>query len=98
MPGFIGWVGVTIGQRMSTITAWENPEDIRQLHNGTHQKAMQDFFGPQHYAGGTTSVWIPERVNSMWVRCPVCGRMVSIERFQGKCECGELLPEHPPYW
>jgi hypothetical protein len=83
---------------MLTITAWESPEDIQQLRNGTHQKAMQEFFGPEHYVGGSTSVWIPERINSSWVRCPNCGRMASYERYEGQCECGETLPEPPTYW
>ncbi|MBE7554249.1 MAG: ester cyclase [Anaerolineales bacterium] len=99
MSGFIGWVGVLLGQRMITLTAWENLDDIRQLHaNGPHQKAMQEFFGPNHYVGGMTSVWIPERINAMWMRCPHCDRMVNHERQQGRCECGELLPEPLPYW
>jgi hypothetical protein len=98
MRGFIGWVGATLGHRMLTITAWENPEDIQQLRNGTHQKAMQEFFGPEHYVSGSTSVWIPERINPMWVRCSNCGRMASYERHEGQCECGERLPEPPTYW
>lgn len=99
MPGFIGWVGVILGQRMMTITAWEKPEDIRHLRaNGTHQKAVQEFFSPERYVGGVTSVWIPERINAMRVRCPHCDRMVDYDRQQGRCECGEMLPEHPPYW
>jgi hypothetical protein len=98
MRGFIGWVGAVIGHRMLTITAWENPEDVQQLRNGTHQKAMQEFFGREHYAAGMTSVWIPERINAMWVRCPHCDRKANYYREQGRCECGEMLPEHPPYW
>jgi hypothetical protein len=99
MSGFIGWVGVLLGQRMITLTAWENLDDIRQLHaHGTHQKAMQEFFGPKCYASAMTSVWVPERINAVWVRCPQCDRMVNYERQQGHCECGEMLPEPLPYW
>jgi steroid delta-isomerase-like uncharacterized protein len=98
MRGFIGWVGAMIGHRMMTITAWEKPEDVQQLRNGSHQKAMQEFFSPERYLGGMTSVWVPERINPMWVRCPRCGRMASSDRHQGQCECGEMLPEPPAYW
>jgi hypothetical protein len=31
MPGFVGWIGATIGDRMITVTAWETPDDPRQL-------------------------------------------------------------------
>jgi len=98
MEGFISWVGVTIGHRMLTITAWEGPEHVRQLQQGTHKQAMKEFFGPDRYVGGSTSVWIPERIGTMWVRCSSCGQMVDYHRQQGKCHCGALLPEHPPYW
>jgi steroid delta-isomerase-like uncharacterized protein len=78
MPGFIGWVGVVLGPRMITLTAWENLEDIQHLRaSSTHQKAVQEFFGPEHYVGAMTSVWTPERINAMWVRYPQCDRMVN---------------------
>jgi steroid delta-isomerase-like uncharacterized protein len=99
IPGFIGWVGVAIGQRMLTITAWESPANLEQFRqNQTHKQAMEEFFGPDMYSGGSTSVWVPERINAMWVRCPACGRMAGADRSQGQCRCGALLPEHPPYW
>jgi steroid delta-isomerase-like uncharacterized protein len=34
MPGFIGWTGMTIGERMLTVTAWETPDGPRQLMRG----------------------------------------------------------------
>jgi steroid delta-isomerase-like uncharacterized protein len=98
MPGFISWFAAVIGHWMVTVTAWESPEHPRRLlQNGTHKEAMQTFFGPEFSTGATTSVWTPERI-SMWVRCAACGRMVSHDRSAGSCACGELLPEHPPYW
>lgn len=64
MEGFIGWVGMIIGHRMLTVTAWESPDNPRQLlRGGTHQEAMGRFFGPELAAGAWTSVWIPERAN-----------------------------------
>ena len=99
MPGFIGWTGLVIGDRMLTVTAWDDPESPRQLmREGTHVQAMKGFFGPEIAAGGYTSVWVPERFNATWVRCPECGRMTGYEKAEGRCSCGQALPEPPPYW
>jgi steroid delta-isomerase-like uncharacterized protein len=99
MPGFLGWTGLVIGDRLLTVTAWDNPESPRQLtREGTHLQAMQAFFGPEIAAGGYTSGWVPERINATWVRCTQCGRMADYERANGQCECGQALPELPPYW
>jgi hypothetical protein len=98
MPGFISWFAATIGYWMVTVTAWESLEHPRQLmQNETHREAMQMFYGSEFSNGAMTSVWTPERI-SMAVRCQACSRMVSYDRSAGKCACGELLPEHPPYW
>jgi steroid delta-isomerase-like uncharacterized protein len=99
MPGFISFVGVVVGDRYLTVSAWEDPESPRQLlRGGAHKEAMEQFFGPQIGAGGITSVWTPHRMNRMWVRCPACQRMVDAERAEGNCPCGTALPEHPAYW
>lgn len=99
MPGFISFVGVVVGNRYLTISAWEDPESPRELlRGGAHKEAMEQFFGPQISAGGITSVWTPHRMNRMWVRCPACERMADAERAEGKCPCGAALPEHPAYW
>ena len=34
MNGFLGFVGVAVGQRQMTITAWESPKDPRQMLTG----------------------------------------------------------------
>ena len=99
MEGFIGWVGMTIGHRMMTVTAWESPDNSRQLmRGGTHKEAMGRFFGPELANGGMTSVWTSERIGAMWVRCPACGRMADSAKAQGKCACGASLPEAMAYW
>src|SRR5688572_25566967 len=65
MKGFIGWVGVTIGDRKLTITAWENAGDSRQLvEGGKHAEAMTKFFGPELGAGGYTAVFAADHVNA----------------------------------
>jgi len=99
MNGFLGFVGVTVGPRMMTISAWENPKDPRQLlAGGRHAEAMKLFFGTEVAAGGFTSVWVPERINTRWVRCGACHRMADHERSAGVCSCGSRLPEPLPYW
>jgi hypothetical protein len=90
---------MTIGRRMMTVTAWETPEAPQQLlHGGTHVQAMQRFFSPELAAGGMTSVWVPERINALWVRCLACARMVDSARANGTCLCGAALPEPMFYW
>jgi steroid delta-isomerase-like uncharacterized protein len=100
MPGFISAVLGTVGRMMFTATAWEGPDDPRQLlrEGGTHREAMQRFFGPGFTRGGVTTVLAPERQNAMWVRCEACGQMADSRKLEGGCRCGARLPEHPPYW
>ena len=100
MEGFIGWVGITIGHRMLTVTAWESSDHPRQLlQGGTHKEAMGRFFGPGGLGrAGVTSVWVPERIGSLRVRCEACGRMVDSAKAEGKCDCGAALSEAMAYW
>jgi hypothetical protein len=100
MEGFIGWVGMTIGHRMLTVTAWEHPDDPRQLsQGGTHREAMTRFFGAKGLGrAGMTSVWVPERIGPMRVRCEACGQMVDSAKADRTCECGASLPEAMAYW
>ena len=98
MQGFISWMGMKVGHRMMTATAWETPEDHRQMYTGgTHPGAVQKFLGPELAAGGMTSVWSSGRFTA-WVRCPVCMQMVNLGTAPDKCLCGEGLPKPLPYW
>jgi steroid delta-isomerase-like uncharacterized protein len=97
--GFLGFVGVTVGKRLMTISAWEDPKDPRQLlTSGRHGDAMKKFFGTELASGGFTSVWVPDRINTRWVRCRSCSKMADHERSAGACTCGARLPEPLPYW
>ena len=99
MNGFLGFVGVTVGNRLMTITAWESAKDPRQLlAGGAHAEAMKAFFGTELASGGFTSVWVPDRINTRWVRCGSCHRMTDHERAAGACSCGAKLAEPLPYW
>ncbi len=99
MTGVIGVLLARAGNRMFTITAWEDAEGPRRmLRNGPHREAVKRFFGPDFTVGAMTSVWGPVRINPVWVRCAACGNMADYERLEGVCRCGKHLPEHPPYW
>jgi steroid delta-isomerase-like uncharacterized protein len=99
MPGFIGYMAMTLGQRMITVTAWEDADAPRPLlRGGTHKEAIVRFLGPDFTSGGSTTVWIPQRFNTLWVRCAACGRMEDAERRDGACSCGATLPEPPLLW
>ena len=99
MKGFIGYVGVIVGDRMLTISAWENAGDPRQLmRGGQHGDAMKKFFGPELGGGGYTSVMVPDRITTMWVRCTSCQKMVDHATRDGTCTCGAVLPTPIPYW
>ena len=99
MKGFIGWVGVTLANRMITITAWEDVRDPQQLmERGRHPEAMNKFFAGQLGASAYTSVFTADRINASWVRCPSCSKMVDHAARLGTCPCGATLPQPMPYW
>jgi steroid delta-isomerase-like uncharacterized protein len=100
MEGFLGWFGAVVGDRMATITAWDSPEHGAQLmKGGAHREAMNVFWAENSVSsGGWTSIWTPERINAMWIRCASCGKMVNSDRLNGVCECGETLPSFGPWW
>lgn len=99
MKGFIGFLGVTVGDRMLTISAWEEPGDPRQLmRGGQHGEAMKKFFGGELGAAAYTSVFVPERINTMWVRCTGCQKMNDYAARRGTCGCGAALPQPLAYW
>lgn len=99
VPGFISWIGVTVGDRMMTITAWETAEAPAQMmRGGEHRSAVTRFFGPELARGGQTGVWIPAWLNPRWIRCTSCGQMVDADKAQDLCACGAALPAPLAYW
>lgn len=98
MEGFIGLTLVRVAGRGITVSAWEKPEQARQLRaSGAHRQAMARFWSDIGDAA-FTSVWAPERYNPLWVRCTSCGKMGHHEKDAGRCGCGEALPEAPAYF
>lgn len=98
MEGFIGVSVFRIGGRGVTISAWEKPEHAKQLlRDGKHKEAMRKFWAELGDAA-FTSVWIPDHMNPLWVRCTVCGKMNDYYKKSGVCSCGQSLPEAPSYF
>lgn len=100
MDGVISAIFASVGGRGYTITAWEDSADARQLMGGgAHATAAKELFARDGLGnGGMTSVWTPERMNGLMVRCTACLEM-TYETDATTCpDCGEPLPETPTYW
>jgi steroid delta-isomerase-like uncharacterized protein len=98
MEGFIGVALLRIGGRGVTISAWEKPEQTKQvMRDGAHAEAMRRFWA-ELSDSAFTSVWVPARINPLWVRCPACRKMNDYEKNSGICSCGKPLPEAHPYF
>ena len=99
MDGFIGAVTANIGERMMTISAWDNPDAPRQLMRaGPHAAASKAMMDGSLAKSGYTSVHEPVRVNPYLLRCEACGKMHRGPEPQSSCGCGATLPEQPAYW
>ena len=97
-PGFLSWVGMEIGSRLYTVTAWENQDAVRAvMRNSTHLAAVKRFFAGDLGAAASTGVWCAHHLNPVRVRCSSCGQW-TIQPGDGTCACGQPLPHSPPYW
>ncbi len=98
MEGFIGVSFFRIGNRGVTISAWEKPEQTKQLmRGGSHAEAIKKIW-TELSESAFTSVWVPDHINPLWVRCTVCQKMNDYEKNSGVCKCGQPLPEPNPYF
>jgi steroid delta-isomerase-like uncharacterized protein len=98
VPGFLSALLARAGDRLFTVTAWEDAGAAAGLlRSPVHRSVMQRFFRSQLGAAAHTGVWVPERLNAVWVRCPRCGEMIDGNRAEGVCQCGTTLPR-PPAW
>ncbi len=98
MPGFISFLGVIVGQRMLTVSTWEDADNPKQLlRGGTHKEAMRHFYGDGHYLGGVTSVWEPVRI-AYDARCGTCGKMHRQAAPITQCSCGAPLSMPNNVW
>lgn len=98
MDGFIGLRLIRIGGEAYTVSAWEQPDQPKQMMKSpAHKKAMQRYWEDFSHAGHT-SVWVPSYFNPMRVRCGSCHNMFDVDQNAGICACGATLPEPPPYF
>lgn len=98
-PGFISIVTGFIGLRGFTVTAWEDEASMNRAMGKHHAVAMRELFGEDFVASVWTSVWKPERINRLWVRCPACASLEDVSDDHRQCRgCEAVLPERPEYW
>jgi hypothetical protein len=98
MDGFIGATTAVIGNRMVTISAWDDADSPRQLmRTGTHSEIQKKMYDGTLAQQGFTSVWVKDRVNPYMVRCDACGKMTRSPDDERKCRCGAQLPAAAPY-
>ena len=98
-PGFIGIVTGFAGDRGFTCTAWENEAALHRALDQHHARAKQDFRTNGLSPGVWTSVWKPDHINRLWVRCPTCEKPNDVTDHQHHCaNCGSELPPQPTYW
>ena len=99
MPGFISMVTATVGDRMMTISAWENQESMAPLmKGGAHRVAVDRYFRAELGRAGMTGIWIPGRLNPRRVRCEACSKMAPVRGSGETCSCGSALPDPIVYW
>lgn len=99
MKGFLGSVAAAVDGGMYTVTAWEHPDDARQLGDlPIHREAMSRFFESEFTQGGFISVWTPHELRPLWVRCGVCHHLSEVDGRTDTCSCGAMLPERAAYW
>jgi steroid delta-isomerase-like uncharacterized protein len=99
MPGFIGATTARIGNRMVTVSAWDDPDAPRRtMREGRHAEVMRGIPDGSLARHGFTSVWVKERVNPVYVRCDACGKMTRGPEPDATCACGAPLRDPQPYW
>jgi steroid delta-isomerase-like uncharacterized protein len=99
MPGFVGLLLASAGERMMTVTAWESEAHAHAVSaDPAHRDAMAAFFGKDGLGtSANIGVWVPARIGAAFVRCTSCGAMAKVTD-DGKCRCGAALPEWDGYW
>jgi steroid delta-isomerase-like uncharacterized protein len=98
MKGFISLAAMTIGRRMITISAWENPGDARQLmQGGTHSQASKQFYA-QPVSQSSSMLWLkPERFLATAYDAS-SGRMLRDSAGEGVSDTGQPMPSRLAWW
>jgi hypothetical protein len=98
VPGFIGWVGIGIAERLYTLTLWDDPGAMGGLRaSAQHKAAIRHVFETDLGTAMHTGVWVPHHLNPQWRRCPKCGTMIDPDRPDQSCPCGEPFPGRRTY-
>jgi steroid delta-isomerase-like uncharacterized protein len=98
-PGFIGIVTGFAGARGFTCSAWEDEQSLYRALNQHHARAKQDFRTSGLSPGVWTSVWKPDHINRLWLRCLTCETPNDVTDRHRRCSnCGGDLPPQPSYW
>jgi len=98
-PGFISIVTGFIGLRGFTVTAWVDEPSLKRALSGSHVRAMRELFDEDFVSAVWTSVWVPTRINTLWIRCSHCAALHDGTGPERSCEtCGAELPDQPIYW
>jgi steroid delta-isomerase-like uncharacterized protein len=97
--GFLSMMVAGCANKLYTSAAWsEAKAPERMAPQGAHLGAMQDFLKGDLGSASMTSIWVPVRINGPHIRCARCDQMSDYSRDGGRCSCGEMLPDPPPYW
>jgi steroid delta-isomerase-like uncharacterized protein len=96
--GLLGFVGAAVGRRLYTITAWEHPGQEGQVrgdlqHAEMMRQVLQQGLGTLMH----TSLWVPARLGSFWIRCSTCSQLVD-SRAERRCTCGADVGAVPAFW
>jgi steroid delta-isomerase-like uncharacterized protein len=97
LDGFMGLLAARVGHRLFTITAWERPDQPRQLAvSGPHQAAADRMLRGGFSLGGQAGVWTQHHVSPVLVRCS-CGELINLDNGSKTCVCGRPAPEPAPW-
>ena len=98
-PGFISIVTGFTGLRGFTVTAWEDEASMKRGLGKHHAVAMKELFGQDFVASVWTAVWVPTRMNRLWLRCTACASLEDASEGALSCaKCGAELPARPEFW
>jgi steroid delta-isomerase-like uncharacterized protein len=93
MKGFISFLGVSMADRLFTITAWETVEDIDQLNRDPkHREGVRQVYQNDLGTGAMLSVWEPVRIKQI-ARCPECEEMYQAGPEVNACPSGHPAAE-----
>ncbi|MGH7527789.1 MAG: ester cyclase, partial [Gemmatimonadales bacterium] len=92
MHGFLGTLATKVGDRMFTITAWADPNDVGQLRDGSHAASVRRVYNGEIGRAGQFGVWVPSRLTPFRIRCESCAAWAQAGEAEARCQCGAALP------